>query len=851
MIELARIEAEIASWLFWSETSIKHGITALRWEAHGDLDRSSRACYAALEEYLRLRCGGASLETLRLLRDRIWQNDGRKCERPLREVLRSVANDLWCVDASGVARPRQLDQHADRLRRFTLAMPLDLLTAALGCTGSVDMVPDELREILQRGVAQVHVHLGACMSFATLWEHVMVTAGTPFLDPVKLERGGPPPFGSGKDFRRWLVTAALVRATLSGFLYWHKQRRVQRLEQYVDLAWPTDFERLQHRHVLRDFVRGQATTSAERAAFLYRRLSRVSGADQEVSSLPELRERDPVRRWLSPPSELGADTQLFRCAFAYLHQANDDDFARLFWQYVRVRGRTYRHIVQESGTAGLDWFSLHFQRIAGLRAGLSRRARTESAYELEGSHLRLTSLEVREAPDSDPAEIRQIARALTDARPKHSMTESGVVLHFKKEWRDTRGRSHADPRCTSVPCRYGRYALDRLREVHAIRDVIRKQPALLIWLRGLDMCSEELSVPNWVLLPMLGSLREESKRISERHAIPGAELRMTLHCGEDFRSLNEGLRRLHEPFEFGYLQQGDRVGHALALGIDVEQFLREQPCSVERAEDRLENLIWEWSFYESGVLHAIGDRRSRIESKIQTLGRDIYGVDVPLQVHVQARALRMKGWHLERWRYPRMYAPVPTTAAEHILLSYLRDPAVFLNGQRPVDTSNQEERDFLLSAQRMVRAQFRAHHITIEANPSSNLLIGNFAEFAQLPIFRLAKPSSDSWLRRLARTVLGGLLQQAPHMTEMATGIRHLLQPSETELSVAIADDDPLTFATSLHQEFMYAYMALQKSGCTDKDARAWLEKRRSDSIQSRFTLASSRPKEEGGPRHA
>jgi hypothetical protein len=88
-------------------------------------------------------------------------------------------------------------------------------------------------------------------------------------------------------------------------------------------------------------------------------------------------------------------------------------------------------------------------------------------------------------------------------------------------------------------------------------------------------------------------------------------------------------------------------------------------------------------------------------------------------------------------------------------------------------------------------------------------------------------------------------------MTEMATGIRHLLQPSETELSVAIADDDPLTFATSLHQEFMYAHMALQKSGCTDKDALAWLDRRRSDSIQSRFTLASSRPKEEGGPRHA
>jgi hypothetical protein len=454
MIELARIEAEIASWLFWSETSLKQGITVLRWDARGDLDRASCACYEPLEEYLRLRSGGASLEALRLLRDRIWQRDGRNCERPLLNVLRFVAQDLWRVDANGIARPRNPEEDGDRLRRLTLAMPLDLVTSALGGTGAVDMVPDALREILQRGVAQVHVHLGACMSFATLWEHVLVTAGAPFLDPAKLERGGPPPFGRGKEYRRWLVMAALVRATLAGFLYWQGRGRVHRVAQFVDSAWPTDFERTQHRHVLRSFIRCQATASAERAACLYRRLSGVSGLDREIPSLEELRARDPVRRWLAPPTGVETEAELFRRAFAYLQSADEPEFAHLFWQYVRVRGRTYRHIVQESGTAGLDWFSLHFQRIAGLRNGLSRRSRIDSAHELEGSDLRLTSLEVREAPESDPAEIRKIAHALLEARPNDSATESGVVLHFKKEWRDTRGRPHADPRRISPAYRF-------------------------------------------------------------------------------------------------------------------------------------------------------------------------------------------------------------------------------------------------------------------------------------------------------------------------------------------------------------------------------------------------------------
>lgn len=432
----------------------------------------------------------------------------------------------------------------------------------------------------------------------------------------------------------------------------------------------------------------------------------------------------------------------------------------------------------------------------------------------------LTSLEVREAPEPDPAEIREIARAVRKARPKNPKIESGVVLHFKKEWRDDRGRLHADPRRTSLPCRYGRYALDRLREVHAIRDVIQQQPAMLTWLRGLDICSEEISVPNWVLLPMLGRLREESRQIAEaaqHRGIPCEGLRLTLHCGEDFRSLTEGLRRLHEPIEFEYLKDRDRVGHALALGIDVDRFLNEHPYSIERAEDRLENLIWEWSLYESGLLNSCPNRRQGIENEIQALGSDIYGDDQPTHVHHQARDLRMRGWQLDRWRYPRLYAPVATTPAERLLLSYLRDPAVYLNGQRPVHTSNREHGEFLRHVQQLLRTEFRARRITIEANPSSNLLIGNFSELAQLPIFRLARaaPSPDN------------------------------------DMQVAIADDDPLTFATSLHQEFVYAFMALQKQHCADADALAWLERRRSEANQARFTLASSRTTEQGAPGHA
>jgi len=805
MIHLPRIEAEIAAWPFWSERAMAPGITALRWNAQGNLDGTSQRCYDDLEAYLRLRASGASLETLRMLRDRMWGGAARSRQCPLHDLLTDVAGSLHPADPACCE-----DTAGERWLWMTLAMPLDLLMAVLPAGQPTPAVPEALSQVLEKGVAQIHVHLGACMSFATLWQHLMVSAGGRFLDGRTLQSGGPPPFGSGESFRRWLIGAALVRTTLAGFLHWHALGRLHCVAQLANAAWPTAYEREQHRDALRAFLCGEASLPAERMARLVRRLGNTPGTGIEVRSLAELRARDPVQRWLQPPEGCDAEAHLLRRCIEYIRSSDDADFACLFWQYVRVRGRTYRHIVQEPGTAGLAWFSTHFQRIRGLRSGLSQQARMEAAYELESKNLHLDSLEVRETPESSAPEIRAIVERVVKARPCLHPPESGLVLHFKKEWRDRLHRPHGDPQRVSVPGRYGLYALKRLREVRAIRDAIRRQPRLLIWLRGLDVCSEELSVPNWVLLPMLGRLRAESDHIAEEQRQRGTELeglRMTLHCGEEFRSLNEGLRRLHEPIAFGYLCPRDRVGHALALGIDVERYVREQPYVVERAEDRLDNLLWELSLYDDGTLRPEGDRRQAVEREIARVSRRIYCEDFALDVQVEAWRLRLRGLHIDRWRYPRMYKPTAHTTTERILLATLQHPCVYERGQRPVQVDNQQEYSLLRSAQRMLQQQFRARAITVEANPSSNLLIGHFAELSQLPMFRLA----------------------APERTD-----------DESALSVGIADDDPLTFATSLHEEYVHAFSALLRLGRTEAQALTWIEQRRQNAVTARFTLSDS-----------
>ena len=204
---------------------------------------------------------------------------------------------------------------------------------------------------------------------------------------------------------------------------------------------------------------------------------------------------------------------------------------------------------------------------------------------------------------------------------------SALVLHFVKE-RGTSGigpRHRADPRQRAFGCRYGAYFHRRHREALAIEGALQRMPQLLTVLRGLDVCSVELSVPHWVFFPLLQRLRAASARVACR--LPGRvpELRLTPHVGEDFRHLTEGLRRVHEPIEFGVLRSGDRLGHAIALGEDVARWADAHPRVAVPAEERLDDLLWELTAVRERALPTDAGRLEAVRASITSLARFIFG----------------------------------------------------------------------------------------------------------------------------------------------------------------------------------------------------------------------------------
>ena len=145
---------------------------------------------------------------------------------------------------------------------------------------------------------------------------------------------------------------------------------------------------------------------------------------------------------------------------------------------------------------------------------------------------------------------------------------------------------------------------------------------------GIDACSNEIGCRPEVFSQAFRFLSNhtndtESEHLFQEYEIP--QLRATYHAGEDFLDLADGLRAIDESICFLGLDHGDRIGHALALGVDVEDWYDSKHYRlVLPKQDYLDNIVWviakirEFSIKESQNLIY------ELENQFNTLFQDIY-----------------------------------------------------------------------------------------------------------------------------------------------------------------------------------------------------------------------------------
>jgi hypothetical protein len=115
------------------------------------------------------------------------------------------------------------------------------------------------------------------------------------------------------------------------------------------------------------------------------------------------------------------------------------------------------------------------------------------------------------------------------------------------------------------------------------------------WFRGLDIAGDENALKIESFAPMLRWLRSglHSKSTNER---ANKDFHFSIHAGEDYAHPISGMRHIDETVRFCEMRDGDRLGHALALGIEPSQWANRQGEMILPVDEHLDNLVWLWHY---------------------------------------------------------------------------------------------------------------------------------------------------------------------------------------------------------------------------------------------------------------
>ncbi len=789
------------AWRLSEPALVHHGPTPLESDLLSPRDEADRLAGLLRRELPRLSFEDARRWVTRTLREAPteWDSVRQLAQRCIRfEAGRPAA----CI---GVLE--------DRLRRIVQADVLVCWHLARrgwgpfepGASARLDWSPTLPPErsvfdpVLGRAMAENHCHLGSTASTAAMW--VFALCGD---DPV----GGLFPGMAGTPAQdAWDRCIDVAR------------RAVLRLEAVTRPGTSTGNERavaegrgavdlVKLRRVLGGTVLQQLQATSERPTPPWR----MSPSELDLEVL-----RWPLGEWVidgkASLSVLAGERLLVWRALRVLALATDAASQReamrpvggALFTYIRIKNAFHQALLL--GWHGRGFFafdrtfkrrSFYFASAAGAgparaqvgealerrRVGLAIDGFLEDALGHSGpallANLPPLDLELRVTPEGGPAFVRTLRGWLRGARDamvrwRTPPLRVGFVLHAIK----TRSPTWWD---------------DLRVQMEGVRYLMDERPGLCRLLVGIDVAGVERSRPPRDCAPFFREVRSIVQRQDPATCPFPWRPGFTVHVGEDFPDLLTGLRHVDEAAHLLGLRPNDRLGHALALGWDVDAFYdsAQGPCVSLR--ERVLDLLW--------LLHLATESRDALRDEAFWLRRTV--VDLvpqsdggPDPGSLVDAAVDRTGAHFHGTPF----------RGEAGLLGMLGIPPARWEEELPVPVGDPEHRRCVRAAQRAVWQRVHGRGLFIESNPTSNLIIGGFMAYTDLPVVRQGK---------------------APGLAE---------DDGLPELRVTINTDNPGIFDTTLRNEYVRVGEALLARGDGVDAVRvsAWLDAVRKNGLAASF----------------
>lgn len=307
-------------------------------------------------------------------------------------------------------------------------------------------------------------------------------------------------------------------------------------------------------------------------------------------------------------------------------------------------------------------------------------------------------------------------------------------------------------------------------------------------------------------------LRPEVFAQAIRYARMNGIRHFTYHAGEDFFDLLDGMRTVSEVLYHLRWNHQCRLAHILALTVDAKVYYHcRHKKSLVPKQVLLDNLVWLKEMCRQLNLAV----PAHVSGEETTLFGEIYqGLNFDHNRYVSSMKLRGDGvvtgsLHGASYRSKSVLMPGGAAAnmrrndgVKELWRLYTSDKEVYEAGEEIVEWHVTDEVVALIPAiQQKLLEEIARKGIGVESCPTSNLTIGSFTRYDELPPLRLSKVSVDG-----------------------------------KRLKVSLNTDDKGILATNIENEFALMYAAYTKAGRPVADVSSLLEQMRTDAINMRFS---------------
>jgi len=377
---------------------------------------------------------------------------------------------------------------------------------------------------------------------------------------------------------------------------------------------------------------------------------------------------------------------------------------------------------------------------------------------------------------------------------------------------------------------YREFYHNKIRVLEHQKDLENDYIDLTKLITAIDVAGDENRTPPEVFAPIIKYLRRDIKKLDNFKAdyikykkdghdfVSNYKLRLSVHAGEDFNHIVTGMRKVHETVKFYDMKDKDRLGHALAIGINPKEWCTLNGDIFVTKQEHLDNLVW--LYHQSIEILSYYKNTDKLREKYARVIRELYEeVYSPNKQNLSCEIEDIyKAWKLREFCPIVMFSEDELLnkadeylntvdfdnkklledeyiKAKEIYRRYHTCTSVRKKGEEVIKIEYEninrnlfkyfitdEDLELIEAVQDRLIQKFCDKGLIIETNPSSNIYIAYIHSYDKHPIFRWNPIECDD---------LEG---------EEAKFNRYKIRTSR--MKVCVNTDDPAIMPTTLRNEF-------------------------------------------------